>query len=91
MPVDKGDLEKGWQRLAADVASQDDGASEKTTAKSKSASTLQGAGLQNGSTIAFRFRKPTEAAAGDELDADPDLADPGWDVVIPSFDDEEGS
>lgn len=89
VPVDKSDLEKGWMRLSTDIPGQDeDGTSKKTTAKSKAAETLQAAGLQNGSPVAFRFRKLTEAAAGDE-DTDLDLSDPGWDVVIPSFDDEE--
>lgn len=90
MPVDKSDLEKGWMRLSTELPGQDqDETTKKTTANSKAAETLQAAGIQNGSVIAFRFRKPTEAAAGDELDTDLDLADPGWDVVIPSFDDEE--
>lgn len=90
VPVDKSDLEKGWMRLATDIPSQkDEGAAKKTTAKPKSTATVQAAGLQNGSSVAFRFRKPTEEAVGDELDTDLDLNDPGWDVIIPSFDDEE--
>jgi hypothetical protein len=90
VPVDKSDLEKGWMRLSSDIPGQDeDAAAKKTTAKSKAAETLQAVGLQNGSPVAFRFRKPTEAAVGDEFDADLELTDPGWDVVIPSFDDEE--
>lgn len=90
VPVDKSDLEKGWMRLATDMpGEEDDGAAKKATAKSKSIDTLQGAGLLDGSSVAFRFRKPTEAAVGDELDTDLELNDPGWDVVIPSFDDEE--
>lgn len=90
VPVDKSDLEKGWMRLSTDIPGQDDdAAARKTTARSKAAETLQAAGLQNGALVAFRFRQPTEAAAGDELDTDLELTDPGWDVVIPSFDDEE--
>lgn len=91
LPVDKSDLEKGWMRLSTDVPGQGEDATEKKSiAKSKTAETLQATGLQNGSLVAFRFRQPTEAAVVDEVDRDPELTDPGWDVVIPSFDDEEG-
>lgn len=91
VPVDRGDVEKGWMRLATEVSGGDDGATtKKSTGKSKNASdTLQVAGLQNGYSVAFRFRKPDEAAVADEFDTNLDIQDPGWDVIIPSFDDEE--
>lgn len=81
--MDRSDLDKGWMSLTMDVSGQENGAK---TGKKKSSDTLQAAGLQNGHSVAFRFRK---SGAGDNVDTDIDLNDPGWDVIIPSFDEEE--
>jgi hypothetical protein len=54
-----------------------------------------GAGLGDGSMLAFRFRtKPKEEAPEQEEDADGDDEveiedDPGWNVILPSYDDDE--
>ncbi|KGO40331.1 hypothetical protein PEX1_062490 [Penicillium expansum] len=73
-PVDRADLEKGWKRLQVD-ASQNESV------------TIMEAGLQNGHSIAFRFKKSTESQNGG-LDMDLDGEDPGWDVIIPSYEEE---
>lgn len=78
VPVDRSDLEKGWNLLQSAGGEE----SKATAGKRASSGTVLAAGLDNGHLVAFRFRK-----AGDEVDAG--LNDPGWDVVTPSFDDEE--
>lgn len=44
-----------------------------------------GAGLKDGSILAIKFR--SEASDADDLN----MLDNEWDVVMPTFDDEEGS
>ena len=78
VPVDRSDLEKGWNLLQSAGGEE----SKVTAGKRASSGNVLAAGLDNGHLVAFRFRKP-----GDEVDSG--LNDPGWDVVIPSFDDEE--
>lgn len=81
VPVDRAEPEKGWISLESSVAEEDE--PSKSDAKSnKSNNTVLSAGLSNGHSVAFRFRKP-----GDE--SEPDRVDPGWDVVLPSFENEE--
>ena len=92
--VDRNDLEKGWTRLEAETHEfADTEIPRKNAGKKSSDSTgLQGADLRNGQSVAFRFRKNGEEAVkkdGEELDIDLDAEDPGWDVVVPKFDDEE--
>ncbi|KAJ5551542.1 hypothetical protein N7535_000514 [Penicillium sp. DV-2018c] len=76
-PVDKSDYEKGWRLLQAETQGlEDEGSLKKNKGKSANESiTLLEAGIENGHSIAFRFRKPNEE-------------DPGWDVIMPSFEDE---
>ncbi|KAJ5389944.1 uncharacterized protein N7496_001012 [Penicillium cataractarum] len=85
VPVDRSDLEKGWRLLPTDG----EDATKTTAGKRASSGTLLAAGLDNGHLVAFRFRSPGDVQGSDEVDADVDLNDPGWDVVIPSFEDEE--
>lgn len=89
VPVDRADLEKGWKHLEADELELDeDDVPKKNKGKSKKDSlTLLEAGVQNGHAIAFRFRTYNEAQNGDEMNLD--VGDPGWDVVVPDYDDEE--
>lgn len=84
VPMDRSDLDKGWMSLTMDIPGQENSA--KSSGQKKLSDTLQAAGLQDGYSVAFRFRK---SGAGDEVDMDTDLNDPGWDVIIPSFDEEE--
>ncbi|KAJ5174902.1 uncharacterized protein N7482_000779 [Penicillium canariense] len=84
VPVDRSDREKGWRLLQGDGE-----VTTNTAAKKASSGTLLAAGLDNGHSVAFRFRKPGDAPEGDEPDPDIERDDPGWDVMIPSFDDDE--
>ncbi|KAJ5095767.1 hypothetical protein NUU61_005123 [Penicillium alfredii] len=88
--VDRHDLDKGWTRLDAEVPELNENGSKKGAGRPKKPDfSLQAAGLQDGHPVAFRFRKPTPEAEGAELDMDLDHEDPGWDVVVPSFEYEE--
>ncbi|KAL4741272.1 hypothetical protein BDV11DRAFT_168262 [Aspergillus similis] len=84
--VDKNDLEKGWTSLEAPKIEADD-APKRGPEKKATSLSLKAAELNNGQTIAFRFRKAGVASSDNVTDLD--LEDPGWDVVIPNFDDEE--
>jgi hypothetical protein len=79
--IDKNDMEKGWTSLEGLELEEDD-APKRRTGK-KAVSSLKAAEINNGQSIAFRFRQ----ARNNEDDLD--LVDPGWDVVLPSLDDEE--
>ncbi|EAW23983.1 uncharacterized protein NFIA_035510 [Aspergillus fischeri NRRL 181] len=87
--VDKNDLEKGWSKLEIAMPElENSGTSKRGAGKQTS---LKAADIRNGQVIAFRFRKPREQSEKDgDLDIDLELEDPGWDVVVPSLDDEEG-
>lgn len=92
-PVDRADLEKGWKRLQADAPEIDDeGAPKRNKGKSQNDSaTIMEAGLQNGHAVAFRFYKSSEGQNGSldmGLDMQLDGEDPGWDVVMPSYEDD---
>lgn len=79
--VDKADPEKGWTRLEVET-----GASK----QSRGGVNLQAADLRNGQAIAFRFRKEQQGTEEQgDIDLDIDVEDPGWDVVLPSLDDED--
>ena len=83
MPKDKNDISKGWVPLKIPEVEE-----EETKGKGvKKGSVLNGsplgAGLKDGAMLAFKF---TNGASEDEMDIDD-----GWDVVIPSYDDEATS
>ncbi|CEL02754.1 hypothetical protein ASPCAL03918 [Aspergillus calidoustus] len=80
--IDKNDMEKGWTSLEGLEFDEDDAPTQGAGRKAASTS-LKAAEINNGQSIAFRFRQ-----AGNSED-DLDLVDPGWDVVLPSLDDEE--
>lgn len=81
--VDKADPEKGWTRLDVDMG--------RSNKKSRGNVSLQEANLRNGQAVAFRFRNPQERGEekDDNLDFDMPAEDPGWDIVLPSLDDED--
>ncbi|KAJ5327098.1 hypothetical protein MYU51_008370 [Penicillium brevicompactum] len=89
VPVDRADLEKGWRSLEADdLVLDEESAPKKNKGKSKKqAPTLLEAGITDGNSIAFRFHKYNEAQNGDRMDLDAE--DPGWDVIVPSYADDE--
>lgn len=80
VPVDRNDLKKGWIPLTS--------AGEANGTKTSS-ETLQSVGLKDGHWVAFRFRNPDEADNKEENEADIDFNDPGWDVEIPTYGDED--
>lgn len=87
--VDKNDLEKGWTQLEADapeLGDAEEAPRRNAGKKSNGSISLQAANLRNGQSLAFRFKKH---GGGDNIDIDQELEDPGWDVVVPKFDDEE--
>ncbi|KAL2868011.1 uncharacterized protein BJX67DRAFT_74181 [Aspergillus lucknowensis] len=81
--VDKNDLDKGWTSLEGFDLDGNEGPKRGAGKKAISAS-LKAAEINNGQSIAFRFRQ-----AGKSASTDIDLEDPGWDVVLPTLDDEE--
>ncbi|GFG28021.1 hypothetical protein IFM61606_08095 [Aspergillus udagawae] len=86
--VDKNDLEKGWSKLEIAMPELENSSTSKRGAGKRTS--LKAADIRNGQVIAFRFRKPREQEKDGDLDIDLELEDPGWDVVVPSLDDEEG-
>lgn len=89
IPVDKNEPSNGWVSLEIPeidaFGDEDAGGKSKGVRKSSvlNASPL-GAGLKDGSMVAFRFR-------GEEPEDPIDAECNDWDVVIPSYDDELGS
>ncbi|CAG8187729.1 unnamed protein product [Penicillium olsonii] len=86
VPIDRADLGKGWRSLEVDLSELDeDNASKKNKGKSKKQSpTLLETGIQEGHTVAFRFRNNQS-----QNQMDLDIEDPGWDVIMPSYDEED--
>lgn len=87
VPVDRNELEKGWTLLDMDIEDDTDGTSSKKRpgrSKTEKRDSLQSADIRDGQPIAFRFRKTDQEDDQDELSEDP-----GWDVVVPTLDDEE--
>ena len=83
MPIDKYDLYRGWIDLEIPDLDDEGGKSKKKTNVLNE--TPMGAGLKDGSTLAFKFRK--ERSEDDDLDMD----DGEWDVMVPSYDEDFNS
>ncbi|KAL3468410.1 hypothetical protein BJX64DRAFT_245851 [Aspergillus heterothallicus] len=81
--IDKNDLEKGWTSLE-NLELDGDDAPKRGLGKKPASTSLKAAEISNGQSIAFRFRQ-----AGNKLEDELDLVDPGWDIVVPRLDDEE--
>lgn len=93
--IDKKDASKGWTLLTPELAAASSSTKKKPASKTADANSPAGAGLADGGWLAYRVRK-APAAEGDEakLDENGDVdvemeEDPGWDVVLPSFEDDE--
>lgn len=85
VPIDRNELEKGWTRLDVERAN---GEKASGRVKNGTKASLQSADIRNGQPIAFRFRKASdENQDKDALELE--LEDPGWDVVVPTLDDDE--
>ncbi|KAL1994510.1 hypothetical protein VTN49DRAFT_1980 [Thermomyces lanuginosus] len=91
VPIDPNEPNKGWTLLEPDDHTEEaNGGTKKSTARSKAAMkpTLQSVNIRNNQAIAFRFRQRRDEQ--DDLDdLERQIDDPGWDVVLPSLDDEE--
>lgn len=92
VPVDKNDISKGW--IGLDIPEFDDegenAAGKKRVGKKDSVlnGSPLGAGLRDGAMLAFRFRDgEDEEMKEDEVD----MEDEKWDVVIPTFEDDDES
>ncbi|PGH01079.1 hypothetical protein AJ80_09062 [Polytolypa hystricis UAMH7299] len=83
VPVDRNNLEKGWKKLELATHTGRKGAGGRRAVQ---ISTPQGADLRDSQAVAFRFHKATP---GEEDELDIDLDDPGWNVLIPTYEDEE--
>lgn len=93
LPQDKKDLKQGF--ISLDMAEQVlmDGKGGKKKANGKKTTPNEnpaGAGLVDGSILAFRFRSQNDVEMeeeGDDEATSPE--DPGWNVELPRYDDEE--
>lgn len=87
VPVDKNDLSSGWVDLEI-LEKEDDGQDGSKSNGVKKNSVLnaspQGAGLRDGAILAFKFRRDD-----DEDESNIDYSD--WDVIMPTYDDEDES
>lgn len=83
MPRDKNDPDKGWVPIT--IPEVEDGDTKGKGVKKGSVlnGSPLGAGLKDGTMLAFKF---TTKVKEDEMDLDDE-----WDVIIPSYDDEAGS
>lgn len=75
IPIDKNNLDKGWKKL--EVPSQ-----KESGKRGLSSLTSQAASLKDSHAIAFRFRNNADADVDIEGNLD-------WDVVLPSYDEDE--
>ena len=86
LPINRNDLSKGWVGLDIPTMElEDEAGSKKQIGGKKSVlnSSPLGAGLRDGSLLAFKFRSE-DAKDNDGLD----LKDSDWDVIMPSYDEE---
>lgn len=85
VPIEKNDPSRGWVRLdIPETGVQVNGTSKKIGGKkSVLNSSPLGAGLRDGAMLAFRFQQ-------DGQGANEDREDEGWDVLIPSYEEEYG-
>ncbi|KAL8873723.1 MAG: hypothetical protein Q9174_000854 [Haloplaca sp. 1 TL-2023] len=82
VPIDKNDISQGWVDL--EIPALDDNDGKKGKAKESILNkTPQGAGLKDGSLLAFRFQ------AADKDDDELIANNERWDVVMPSFEEDE--
>jgi hypothetical protein len=93
IPREKKDLKKGF--ISLEMAEQDlmDSKGGKRKASSNKATPNEnptGAGLVDGSVLAFRFKQEDDVDMKEEGDDEAQLQeDPGWNVELPRYDDEE--
>jgi len=82
VPIDGNDISKGWVNLEIPEFDEEAGAKGVKKGSVLNQSPL-GAGLKDGAMLAFKFK---DGEAQDEMDLDDH-----WDVVIPSYEDEDAA
>lgn len=80
VPIDTNDIDKGWVPLEIPEVSDTDTKGKGVKKGSVLNQSPLGAGLKDGTMLAFKFKDPDSQ---DIMDLDDD-----WDVVIPAYDDE---
>ena len=83
VPLDKNDLTKGWVNLEIPEFDESEAQGKGVKKGSVLNQSPLGAGLKDGALLAFKFKKER---ASDEIELDDE-----WDVVMPSYEDEDGS
>lgn len=93
IPKDKKDLRKGFVPLEMAEQVLIDGKAGKKKAGGNKAAPIEnpaGAGLADGSILAFRFKSGYDMQTEEKGDDETDIADDrGWNVELPRYDDEE--
>ncbi|KAI9803467.1 MAG: hypothetical protein M1825_001810 [Sarcosagium campestre] len=98
VPKDPSDLQKGWKRLEIPTDGSEDAQpmKGKKVVGNKSLDCPEGAKLQDGATLAFRYRANLNGTKGNAFNGsdDDELSDldeeDDFDVVIPTFEDDGG-
>ena len=90
VPVDKNEIAKGWVGL--EISAMENGDDLEDTNRGRRKDTVLngsplGAGLKDGSMLAFKFRGEDAETNGDGSEMD----DGSWDVIIPSYEEESAS
>lgn len=88
VPIDRNDLERGWQKLEIPSQETKDGDKKRVVGGKKSVlnMSLQGADIRPSQPLVFRFREEDDKEK-DELEKQ--LDDPGWDVIIPTYEEDD--
>jgi hypothetical protein len=93
IPREKKDLKKGFVSLemAEQVLMDSKGGKKKASInKATPNENPAGAGLMDGSVLAFRFKQEDDVDMKEERDGEAQLQeDPAWNVELPHYDDEE--
>jgi hypothetical protein len=94
IPLDRKDLQRGFTPLEKAENTLVDGKGSKKKAacnKPMPNENPAGAGLVDGSILAFRFKQDNDVEMKEDEDEDEvqTSADPGWNVELPRYEDEE--
>lgn len=87
VPIDRNNLEKGWVRLELANGDSSNTGSKKNAIIGDSPQALD---LRDSQAVAFRFRsRGREEINANGEESDMDVDDLGWDVMIPTYEDDE--
>ncbi|EER29550.1 hypothetical protein CPC735_072320 [Coccidioides posadasii C735 delta SOWgp] len=88
LPVDRNNLEKGWVLLQVPTERKGVKRDAAGIKKSVVSDSPQGADLRDSQAVAFRFRA-TKDESQTENGLEMEIDDAGWDVLIPTYADED--